>query len=557
VASGTTVSAGGTELVNSGGTTVNATLLSGGSVLVSLGGEELASGVTVSGGTVLSGGTAAVQAGGVISGGTLLSGSTELVLSGGLVSGTTVSAGVSLVVSSGGTGINTNVLTGATGTISSGGTEIASAGTATSVTISSGGTELVLSNGLAASSTVSSGGTEILSSGGTSVLNTVGNGGTLIVSSAGFSEYNSVTSGGLELVVSGGISYVDTIGSGATLIVSSGGTGDYNNVNSGGVEIVSSGGTISDETTVSGGTIILNGTAGSGTVTLAGSGAELIVSGTTMPTNVIGGFTSGDMIDLASVNFSTGDTAVLSGSVLIVTEALTGSAYVLNLSGNYTSQYFHLTSGAVGTVITVDGTPCYCRGTLILTDRGEVPVETLAIGDRLVTKSGEAKPIRWIGRRGYNGRFARKNPKVLPVLIRKGALGEGLPKRNLYVSPEHAMFIDGVLVPAIALVNGITIEQPADPMELVEYFHLELEAHDVIFAEGAMSESFVDDDSRGMFINAHEYRTLYPDAPYTEALYCAPRVEGGEELHVIRQKLNRIARNSKRYTRQQRMPSAS
>ena len=73
------------------------------------------------------------------------------------------------------------------------------------------------------------------------------------------------------------------------------------------------------------------------------------------------------------------------------------------------------------------------------------------------------------------------------------------------------MYLDGVLIEAKDLVNGVSIVQ-AERVDKVEYFHVELETHDVIIAEGALSESFIDDDSRGMFHNAHEYRALYPDA---------------------------------------------
>jgi hypothetical protein len=100
------------------------------------------------------------------------------------------------------------------------------------------------------------------------------------------------------------------------------------------------------------------------------------------------------------------------------------------------------------------------------------------------------------------------------------------------------MFLDGALIPARHLVNSVSI-LPAEEMEDVEYFHLELERHAVIFAEGAASESFLDDDSRGMFHNVYEYHRLYPDAPrVTEPEYCAPRVEDGYELDAVRRRLS-------------------
>ncbi|MGO9358042.1 MAG: Hint domain-containing protein, partial [Xanthobacteraceae bacterium] len=180
--------------------------------------------------------------------------------------------------------------------------------------------------------------------------------------------------------------------------------------------------------------------------------------------------------------------------------------------------------------------PCYCRGTLIRTNRGQTTVERLKIGDKIMTMSGAARAIKWIGRRSYGGRFVMGRKDVLPVCIRAGALADNLPRRDLWISPHHAMYLEGVLIEAKDLVNGVSIVQ-AEHVEKVEYFHIELDTHDVLIAEGALSESFIDDDSRGMFHNAHEYRALYPDELAPPAQYFAPRHEDGYEVEAARRRI--------------------
>ncbi|XYD08370.1 Hint domain-containing protein [Methylobacterium sp. NMS12] len=130
----------------------------------------------------------------------------------------------------------------------------------------------------------------------------------------------------------------------------------------------------------------------------------------------------------------------------------------------------------------VNNAPCYCTGTRILSDRGEVAVEALQIGDRVVTVSGAVRPIRWIGTRSFIGRFANTNPAVLPVCVKAGAIADGVPSRDLWVSPDHALYLDDVLIPAEALVNGATIVK-AERVESVTYWHVELDSHDVLLAE--------------------------------------------------------------------------
>ena len=191
--------------------------------------------------------------------------------------------------------------------------------------------------------------------------------------------------------------------------------------------------------------------------------------------------------------------------------------------------------------ITVDIVACYCPGTLIRTARGQKRVERLRIGDKVKTMSGAARPVKWIGRRSYSGRFVAGRKDILPVCIKAGALDDNVPKRDLWISPHHAMYFrdkarGGLLIEARHLINGVSITQ-AESVDKVEYVHVELDSHDVIVAEGALSETFIDDDSRGVFHNAHEYEALYPDNVRQPARYCAPRRDDGYEVEAVRRRL--------------------
>ena len=236
-------------------------------------------------------------------------------------------------------------------------------------------------------------------------------------------------------------------------------------------------------------------------------------TGNLLPGTTISGFVSGDEIDLASIQNVAGSLAVMNvlTDVLTVTEGT--QTYTLDFSGNFVGDLFQTSSdngGAGPGTDIIEETPCYCPGTLIRTPCGNKRIEKLQIGDEVMTASGAARPIKWIGRRSYGGRFVMGRKDILPICIKAGALDDNVPKRDLWISPNHAMYLDGVLIEAKDLVNGVSIVQ-AERADKVEYVHIELESHDVIIAEGALAESFIDDDSRFMFHNAHEYRVLYPD----------------------------------------------
>jgi hypothetical protein len=252
---------------------------------------------------------------------------------------------------------------------------------------------------------------------------------------------------------------------------------------------------------------------------------------------MIKGFAVGDIIDLA--NSDATKIELGANNVLTISGGTTGTVKIhLAKSESFAGDVFHLESdGGSGLFITESDQPCYCRGTLILTDRGERKVEELEIGDELVTLAGEHRPIKWIGRRGYAGRYILGRQDILPICIKPGALGDDVPRRDLWISPHHAMFLEGGLIEARDLVNGVSIVQ-ATQVDEVEYFHLELDSHDVIIAEGAPSETFIDDDCRMMFRNAHEYALLYPNEQQRPARFCAPRLDEGYEVEAARRHID-------------------
>jgi hypothetical protein len=165
---------------------------------------------------------------------------------------------------------------------------------------------------------------------------------------------------------------------------------------------------------------------------------------------------------------------------------------------------------------------CFCAGTRIATPDGAVAVEELAIGDLVITQDGRTQPVVWIGRRRIASRFAERL-RVWPVRVTAGALAENVPSRDLRLSPDHALYLEGVLVHAGALVNGSTILRETEPEEIFTYFHVELADHAVISAEGAPVESFVDNQDRLAFDNWSEHEALFPggraidEMPYPRA----------------------------------------
>jgi Hint domain len=164
---------------------------------------------------------------------------------------------------------------------------------------------------------------------------------------------------------------------------------------------------------------------------------------------------------------------------------------------------------------------CFLRGTQVWTPGGESRVEDLRVNDLVVTSSGEAKPIQWVWGRSFERQSGQKwAEEIAPIRVAQSALGPNTPHRDLYLSRYHCLYIDGVLIPAVDLINGSTIARVDDiSLREIEYFHIKLERHSVIYAEGAACETLqaitaVNSDS----VEFEEYRRLHgepslPDEP--------------------------------------------
>jgi len=164
------------------------------------------------------------------------------------------------------------------------------------------------------------------------------------------------------------------------------------------------------------------------------------------------------------------------------------------------------------------GAHCFLRGTKILTLQGERSIEDLRIGDSVSTVSGKPKRIKWIGRMQVDRQTLRDVARA-PVKIERGAFNGVLPHSDLYLSYRHRLFINGLLIPAGDLINGISITRAESGSDPLEYLHIELECHDVIFANGAPAETLLGDESRVEFDNFDEYVSLYGDALTVQAPY--------------------------------------
>jgi hypothetical protein len=198
----------------------------------------------------------------------------------------------------------------------------------------------------------------------------------------------------------------------------------------------------------------------------------------------------------------------------------------LNNAGDILEAY---TDASDDSVSVLAAPACYLPGTMIRTPAGDVRIETLLPGDLVVTVDGGVLPVVHLGRRRADCRNHPTPSHVLPVCVQAGAFGSRLPARDLFLSPDHAIFAEDVLIPVKYLINGTSIRQT--DMAEVTYFHVALTEHAVILAEDLPAESYLNTHDRAAFARGSEARDI---TLFMDVLGCAPLRVTGPEVERVR-----------------------
>jgi hypothetical protein len=293
--------------------------------------------------------------------------------------------------------------------------------------------------------------------------------------------------------------------------------------------------------------LVLANSIGSTTDTIAFAGSGLLELAGTGTASFTGTITGEDQTDTIEIGGSVLPTPSSASAISLSFNTSTGVLSIFDtVGGSVVTETLHFAgpvsnnfSAAVSNgFIVISDVPCFAAGTRILTVWGSRKVEELAIGDEVLSaRDGRSRKIIWAGRRTVDISRHAMPDKVIPVLIAAGAFGPGLPERDLRVSPDHALYIDGHLIEAKTLVNGATIIRDR-AARLVTYHHIELETHDVVLAEGLPAETYLDSGNRRNFESDAGPLALHPDfAAAARAGACADLLLDGEIVRHARQAL--------------------
>jgi hypothetical protein len=192
--------------------------------------------------------------------------------------------------------------------------------------------------------------------------------------------------------------------------------------------------------------------------------------------------------------------------------------------------------------VAADSIACFAGGTRIATLHGDVAVEALQLGMQVLTATGAPAPIVWVGYRHINCRRHPRPHDVQPIRVQAHAFGPGRPERDLWLSPDHAVRVDRVLIPIRYLAIGATVRQEA--VDSVTYYHVELPTHGLVLAEGLAAESYLDTGNRDAFTNGGGAVRLQADLArrvWDARSCCQLRVDGPDVMVARRTLLARAA----------------
>jgi len=505
--------------ISSGGTIANSVMSANAWTVVSGGGSADTVKISENAKLIMSGGSAtniSVYGSGFIPAGNSAAGRLE-VASGADVSGARVDGGYIAVrgnstdvtlTSAGWMDVGLNVFNSAFST---------GADTATATHIENQSKQFVYGTGTARETYISSGGTQdLLTSGAKAFDSTILSGGAVLLKSGTLLSGGTVASGGLLSATSGG-SYAGTIivsgiASGGTILTAglvdivSGGTfaGPVRVGSGGSLQIDSSGKLTGAARLDAGASATVNIQAG-GTVVLP-SGQDytaLTLTGSEKSSVVISGFKGSDpklsdhillkdipRSNIIGVDYPDADTVRF--------RMRDGTALDLNIIGVQKYGYDLSDNGSGSTVFSV----CFLSGTMISTPSGEIAVETLKIGDYITAYEGDKEKTRkiiWTGMRSVSSEETENAELTsFPIRIKAEAFGVSEPREDLLITPEHCVLIDGALIPARMLVNGVSIFHDTTLREYT-YHHFETEAHSIVRSNGILSESYLDTGNRRIF----------------------------------------------------------
>mgnify|MGYP003361761430 CR=1 FL=1 len=465
-----------------------------------------------------SGGTLVLAAGAVDPQESPLKGTANIIVkSGATLSKATLQSGNSITVSSGGSLSNTTVTSGATAIFSAGALEdvgIALNGGTISAfnsppyfTWGSSGGKLILGSGAVdtVENPLSGNATIVVNSGATLSSVTLQSGNSLGIS-AGGKIATAVVSNGAGLGVAGSLGSASVVG-GGRVDVTSGGSLGAATVSSGGTVDISAGGVISGTVTVQNGGSVIIGTSAGGVVNLQGdTNGGLVISGLTSGgtvNTVISGFSgaaagNSDSIELAGLKSADVSSVTYPSANQVALTLTNGGVVTLNIPG-VESKGFTLSDGKDGWL---DYEVCFLSGSMIQTPKGEVAVETLRLGDDVtayVDGLPQSRRVVWAGKSHATVRpHLAEDEAGYPVRILKSAISEGVPHKDMLITPEHCLFFNGRFVPARMLVNGSSIFYDTS-ITSYDYYHVETEQHSVLCADGMLTESYLDTGNRRTF----------------------------------------------------------